>query len=108
MSDTVEKPIPFAAWIGLDWADRTPVINLRPADSQRLETYELEQTPEALRDWLQQLRQRFGGRPIAMALEQSRGPLLFALMPIEFLVLYPINPKSLASYRESLSQPVQG
>jgi transposase len=38
-----------------------------------------------------------------VGLEQSRGPLIFALLKYDFLVLYPINPSTLAKYREAFS-----
>ena len=38
-----------------------------------------------------------GGGPI----EQRRGAVIHALMQYDFLVLYPINPKALARYREA-------
>jgi len=34
---------------------------------------ELDHTPEAVQVWAAELEQRFGGRPIAVALEQARG-----------------------------------
>jgi transposase len=34
-------------------------------------------------------------------LEQSRGALVYALMSHQFLVLYPVNPKALAKFRET-------
>jgi transposase len=37
-----------------------------------------------------------------MALEQSRGALLYALMQYDFVVLFPINPKAFHSYRKAL------
>jgi transposase len=103
MSTSSDPSQEYAAWIGLDWADRYHEVSLRAEGSQELESFPLEQKPEALSAWITQLRQRFGGRPVALALEQSRGPLLFALMHIEFIVLYPVNPKTLARYRESLN-----
>jgi hypothetical protein len=51
-------------------------------------------------DWVAQLRGRFGGRPVAICLEQTRGPLVYALMKYEFLVLYPIAPRRLARYAD--------
>jgi transposase len=48
------------------------------------------------------LRRRFAGQPIAVCLEQSRGPLLYALLQYDFLV-YPINPATLAKYRQAFS-----
>ncbi len=41
------------------------------------------------------------GKPIAIMLEQSRGPLVYALMFRKNVLLYPVNPKQLARYRES-------
>jgi hypothetical protein len=58
---------------------------------------------EALDDWVSQLRARFGDRPVAICLEQSRGSLLYALMKYENLTLFPINPKQLAKYRQAFS-----
>ena len=41
------------------------------------------------------------GTPIAIMLEQSRGPLVHALMFRDNVLLFPINPKQFARYRES-------
>ena len=89
----------FVAWIGLDWADRTHAGCLRTSACDEPQYFELEQQPDAIHQWVRQLRQRFQGQPVAMALEQSRGPLIYALMQYDFLVLYPVNPKTLADYR---------
>jgi len=48
------------------------------------------------------LRQRLGSGPIAICLEQSRGALLNALSSHAGLVLYPINPQTLAKFRTAL------
>jgi hypothetical protein len=47
----------------------------------------------------------FPGTTIAIALEQSKGTLIHALMKYEHLVLYPINPKQLSRYRDAPSIP---
>ena len=101
MSPSSPLSTAIACWIGIDWADQEHVISLKTVDSPTVERLRLRQQSEALQDWIQQLRQRFAGRPVAIALEQSRGPLLYALMHTDFLYLYPINPKSLARYREA-------
>src|SRR6266850_2256267 len=54
-------------------------------------------------EYFTSLRLRYPGQPIAVGLEQSRGPLLFALLQYDFLVLFPINPTTLAKYREAFS-----
>jgi hypothetical protein len=65
----------WAAFAAIDWADQKHFWRLVPAGSQHAEQGELENTPEAVEAWATTLQQRFGGRPIAVCLEQSRGPL---------------------------------
>jgi transposase len=103
MTQEAQKQPEFGAYIGLDWADRTHVISLRSADSNRVERYEVAHKPEALAEWVSGLQQRFTGQRVAVALEQSRGAVVHALMGYDFLVLYPVNPKTLAQYREAFS-----
>jgi len=56
--------------------------------------------PEAIEQWARALHQRFGG-PIAVCLEMAKGPLVHALQRYGFLVLFPVNPATLAKYREA-------
>jgi transposase len=91
----------FAALVGLDWADEKHAVVLLAANSQIKEHATLEHTPEALSDWVAQLHQRFAGGKIAVILEQSRGSLLYALLPHAHLVLYPINPQMAAKFRKA-------
>ena len=63
----------------------------------------LEQTPEALHEWVAKMRVRFGGRPLAIGLETSRGPVISAFMAYDFIVLFPINPKALKDYRAAFA-----
>lgn len=95
------SPVKYAAFIGIDWADQKHDLWLQPTDGSASEHSTLEQTPAAIQNWISQLRQRFGGQPLAIGIELSRGPLIYALMHCEFLVIYPINPKSLARYRQA-------
>ena len=91
---------PFAAWLGIDWADRKHFWAMRVAGSTRIERGELEHTPEAIEQFLSALALRFPGQPIAVALEQSRGALLFMLSKYAHVVLYPIHPNTLDHYRK--------
>jgi len=88
------------ARVGIDWADRKHDVTLREVGSEKVEQLRLPHTPEAIGEWVAALRRRFGGRPVAVALEQSRGGLIHALLPHDFLVLYPVNPASFARYRK--------
>lgn len=93
----------LAALVGLDWADQEHALCLQEVGSTRLEHQQIKQTPEALAEWVTELRRRFNGRTVAIALEQSRGPLIHALMRYDFLVLYPINPQMLCKYRKAFA-----
>lgn len=53
--------------------------------------------------WVNELQQRFPGQRVAVALEQTRGALIYALMSYQFFVLFPVNPKALARYREAFN-----
>ena len=96
-----KQPVELAAFIGLDWADEQHAVCLQEAGATRREALKLDQTPEALQAWIQQLRVRFGGRPVAIAVEQARGALIYALMHVDFLQLYPVNPQTLAKLRQA-------
>lgn len=93
----------LAAYIGLDWGDQWHAVQLQAAAGGRVEPSELAQRPDALHAWVAQLRQRFHGRPVGIALEQCKGAVVHALLQYDFLVLYPVNPKALAQYRAAFS-----
>jgi transposase len=93
--------IEYAAYVGLDWADREHAWCLQLAGHTSREAGFVAHTPEAIEQWAAELAHRFQGRPVAVALEQSRGALLFALTKYEHLILYPIHPGRLAHYRKS-------
>src|SRR6266581_2976890 len=103
MKQEAQEQQEFGAYIGLDWADRTHVISLRGTDGGEVEHYQLVHKPEALAEWVSDLQRRFPGQRVAVALEQARGAVVHALMGYDFLVLYPVNPKTLAKYREAFS-----
>lgn len=102
----METPVPVpevVAWVGLDWADQRHEIRLQAVGSPQIESFTVEQKPEALHGWIAELRARFPQGKIAVALEQSRGAVIYALMNYDFLLLYPIPPKALACYREAFT-----
>jgi len=89
----------FAATIGLDWADKKHDLWIQPSDGGKPEHRVIEQTPQALHEWVAQMRARFPKGRIAIALETSRGAVISALGAYDFIVLFPINPAMLCSYR---------
>jgi transposase len=93
----------FAAFVGLDWADAKHDICRQAAGTERREFLVLEHRPEAIDAWVQTLRTRFNGQPVAVCLELHKGPIVSALRADDFLVLLPINPSTLAKYREAFT-----
>jgi transposase len=91
----------LVACVGLDWGDTRHAVQVQRVDGGPIEQLDLEQQPDVLHAWVAQLRQRFQGRRVGIAVEQRRGAVMHALMAYDCLVLYPINPKALARYREA-------
>jgi transposase len=91
----------FAALIGIDWADENHALCLYDCATGRLEHSTLAQSPEAIAAWAETLRQLYPGRQLAVCLEQARGPLIHMLMSYTFLTLYPVNPATVARYRQA-------
>ena len=99
----MEQATPFAALIGIDWSDAKHDICLVETATGTQELSVVTHTPEALNEWARSVRTRFGGEPVAVCLEQSRGSLIYALLKYDFLVLYPINPQMLSRFREAFT-----
>jgi hypothetical protein len=93
----------FAAFIGIDWADRKHDVCVCVPGSAKLERLVLEHRPAAIRAWAEKLRGRFGGAQIAVCLELSRGPIVSALLEHDFFVVFPVQPATLARYRSAFT-----
>ena len=92
----------YSAVIGIDWADTKHDICLQAANNDQREFDCIPHQVERIEQWALSLRKRFGG-PIAIALELSKGPIVSALQKYDFLVLFPVNPSTLAKYREAFT-----
>jgi transposase len=95
--------IDYAAYIGLDWGSEKHSVAIKANGSSEIERCVLKQTPEELHGWVIKLRDRFGARPVAVAIEQTKGAVIHALLGYDFLHIFRINPKSLADYRKAFS-----
>jgi len=93
----------YAALVSIDWADQKHAVCLLDLTTGRREQSIIQHTPTALAEWANGLRQRFAGQQIAVCLEQSRGPLIYFLLQYDCFILYPINPATLAKYRQAFS-----
>lgn len=94
---------PLAAVIGIDWADQHHEVALQDTETAQIERQRLAHTPEAIAEWLAAVRQRFANRAVGIAVETSRGPLIHALLEHDFVILYPVNPRSLKRFRETFA-----
>jgi transposase len=95
--------IPVAALIGLDWGDQHHDVALQVVGTATVESCRLAHDPAALAAWVATLDHRFGGAAVGIAIETSRGPVVHALLEAPFVVLYPVNPRSLARFRETFA-----
>jgi hypothetical protein len=93
---------PFAAFVGLDWADAKHAGCLQATGAATRECCQLEHPPAAIDAWVTTLRTRLHGHPVASCLALHKGPLVFALRTYDLLVLFPIHPLTWARYREAL------
>jgi transposase len=98
-NDKSSAPDSPAAWIGWDWADQHHDLFLETAEGQT-EKIKLPHDIGRLHDWLKALGQRFGNRKVVLGIEACQSALLPIFMQYSFLELYPINPKSMARFRE--------
>jgi len=97
MNKQTDQP---ALFIGIDWADQKHDCYVIDRGGKGFHQ-EITHSPEDIDAWVGEMLKLADGKPIAIMLEQSRGPLIYALMFRKNVLLYPVNPKQLARYRES-------
>jgi transposase len=93
----------FAALIGLDWGDRQHALALQDCATGKTETSTLEHSPETVLAWLQGLEKRFDSRPVAIALETSKGPLIHLFLNVPWLTVFPIHPATSTRIRKAFA-----
>jgi transposase len=96
-------PSPDTAYIGIDWADQKHDICLYDPMTQQFEFSVIGSQPEAIASWAEGLRERFKEGAIAICTEQKRGSLIYALCKYDFLVIHPVNPHTVAKYRQAFA-----
>ena len=92
----------YVAFVGIDWADKKHDVCLQAVDSEQREFVVIPNKVERIEEWAQSLYQRFGS-PIAVAVELTKGPIVSALQKYDFFVIFPVNPSTLARYREAFT-----
>ena len=98
-----EEASGFAAFVGIDWADRKHDVCLQVPGTDVVEASVVEHRPKAIEEWAHRLRERFAGQRIAVCLELSHGPIVSALLEHDIFVIYPVNPSTLAKYRRAFT-----
>ncbi len=92
----------YVAFDGIDWASAKHDVCIQGANSEQREFAIIPHQVELIDDWAQSLRQRFGS-PIAVAVELTKGPIVYALQKYDIFDIYPVNPTTLARYREAFT-----
>ena len=100
MNDLTDKS--FTAYVGIDWADSKHDICMQATGGQQREFDCIPHQVDQIEQWAQSLHKRFGG-VIAVALELSKGPIVYALQKYDFFMIFPVNPSTLAKYREAFT-----
>ena len=90
----------YSVYVGIDWADKKHDVCIQPKTSDVREFDVIPHHAEAIDTWVKELHQRYGGR-IAIAVELSKGPIVSALQKYNFIDIFPVNPATLAKYREA-------
>lgn len=97
------EPMPFVALIGLDWGDKQHALAIQDCSSGKTESSTLAHSAETVHAWLKELEQRFESRPVAVALETSKGPLIHMFLEVPWLSVFPIHPATSARVRRAFS-----
>jgi len=71
-------PEAFAAFVGRDWADAKHDVCLQATGTARREFLSFAHRPDAIDAWVQTLRTRCHGHPVAVCLELTKGPIVSA------------------------------
>lgn len=93
----------FSALIGIDWADQKHDVCEMAVGSGEYHSSVISSQPETLHDWAVGLKARYPNKPVAVACELKKGPLIYALSKYDHIVIFPINPITVAKLRKAFS-----
>jgi len=97
----MDSPHPFDLIIGLDRSDKKADLYFIDTRTAQRHKQSLDTSPEALHQWLAQLRQQHPQGKLAICLEQPATSLILFLENYSWITLYPINPITLQKFREA-------
>jgi len=90
----------YSVYVGIDWADSKHDVCIQSMFSDEREFAVIRHRAEAIDAWAKDLHQRHGGC-FAVAVELTKGPIVSALQKYDFIDIFPVNPITLAKYREA-------
>jgi len=97
----MNTPPPYDLVIGLDRSDQKADLCLIETRTGARRTAVIATAPEALWEWLLQLRQQHPDARVGLCLEQPAVHLIPFLEAYNWITLHPINPITLQKYREA-------
>src|SRR5512141_1639914 len=92
---------PYDLLIGLDRSDAKADLHLINTRTGQRRSETIATSPEALWEWLAELRQEHPQARVAVCLEQPAVHLLPFLEAYNWITLFPINPITLQKFREA-------
>lgn len=98
----ISPKIETTLFVGIDWADEEHALCIITPDGITKQLT-LKQDADAIQQWVSEIQQQFPDCEIRIAIEQSKGALVHALLNFGDLHLYPINPKQASNFRTALS-----
>ena len=92
---------PYDLIIGLDRSDTKADLHLIDTRTGQRRSEAISTSPEALWEWLAQLRQQYPQARVGLCLEQPAVHLISFLETYNWITLHPINPITLQKFREA-------
>jgi transposase len=97
----MNTPHPYDLVIGLDRSDTKADLCLIDTHTDQRRSVVIDTAPEALWEWLLELRQQYPEARVGLCLEQPAVHLIAFLETYAWITLHPINPITLQKYREA-------
>ena len=92
----------FSVYIGIDWANDKHDVCVQVANSSVRKFEVIKHSPKSINEWITSLHEQYKGQ-IAVAIELSKGPIVYALQKFDFVTIHPVNTSMLAQYRKAFS-----
>lgn len=91
----------FVLSIGIDWATKKHDVCIQfPNGKRKFDV--IQSSPEIIEQWINDLHLNYPGK-IAVAVELCKGPIVYALQKYSYVTIFPVNPTTLARYREAFA-----